>query len=56
MIGDIDKADILTCSNELLRNFSPLLEWSVGSPASEIDDWNGCFVCSHDVDKGNELS
>ena len=40
MIGDIDKADSLACFNELLRNRFPLLYWSIGSPASEINDRN----------------
>ena len=37
MIGEIDKADILTSFDEFVRDCLPLLWWSSRSPASEIN-------------------
>ena len=48
MIGDVNKADILTSFDELLRNCLPLLWWSSRSPASKIDYRNRWLPSSHD--------
>ena len=50
MIGDVDKADILTSFDELVRNRLPLLWWSSRSPASEIDYRNRWLPPSHYYD------
>ena len=56
MIGDVDKADILTCLDELMGDCLLLLQGSIGSPAGEVDDRNGRCFCSHDVLTGTLLA